>query len=224
MKLKFLRPGKPLYRLIVGMAHLFLRAVSGSLRVTIRDEAGVLDGSFTGAAVGVVWHNRILTTPTLMPMILRQRTWAMASRSDDGQVITDVLQKLGFQSLRGSAMKNGRDKGGASALVTAIHVLQDGGCVCIIPDGPRGPRYSVQPGAVMAAVKAKVPIIPLGVNHSCAIRLPSWDKLEIPLPFSRAELVIGKPFYLDEDALDPEKMPLAKEKIRLALLAVTPGK
>ena len=58
---------------------------------------------------------------------------------------------------------------------------------------------------------------------SCAIRLPSWDKLEIPLPFSRAELVIGKPFYLDEDALDPEKMPLAKEKIRLALLAVTPG-
>ena len=40
----------------------------------------------------------------------------------------------------------------------------------------------------------------------------------------RAELVIGKPFYLDEDSLDPEKMPLAKEKIRLALLAVTPGK
>ncbi|MEN9362662.1 MAG: hypothetical protein RL095_4197 [Verrucomicrobiota bacterium] len=223
MKLTFFRPGKPLYRLIVGGAHLFLRGLNGSLRVTIRDEAGILDGSFSGAAVGVVWHNRILSTPALMPPSLRQRTWAMASRSDDGQVITDVLQKLGFHSLRGSAMKNGRDKGGATALMQAIHVLQEGKLVCIIPDGPRGPRYSVQPGAVMAAVKAGVPIIPLGVNHSCAIRLPSWDKLEIPLPFSRAELVIGKPFRLDEDSLAPEKLPLAKEKIRLALLAITPG-
>ena len=68
------------------------------------------------------------------------------------------------------------------------------------PDGPRGPRYQVQPGVVTAAQKTGAPILPAVYNAKWKRVLQSWDRFVIPLPFSRVVVVYGKPIYVPATA------------------------
>ncbi|MCV4784755.1 hypothetical protein OFM36_35525, partial [Escherichia coli] len=54
-------------------------------------------------------------------------------------------------------------------------------------DGPRGPRYRVKPGPILLAKKSGRPIIPLSFEYKRRIEAGSWDKMQIPLPFSRVK-------------------------------------
>ena len=67
----------------------------------------------------------------------------------------------------------------------------------IAPDGSTGPPHEFKPGAIMLARLSKSPVIPLSFACTLGIHLRSWDRLLIPLPFSRVELAIGPPVELD---------------------------
>ena len=74
------------------------------------------------------------------------------------------------------------------------------------PDGPRGPRYVVQPGVVYVAQKAGIPVVPIGFASERYWEFRSWDRFRVPKPFSKGHLVYGAPIpiprKLDDDGLE----------------------
>lgn len=166
----------------------FIRMLGATLRVTLRDEAGFL-GDPPPACVVVFWHNRILMMPWLYARLDGVHPLSvMISRSRDGSLIADTAAKFGVGALRGSS-----SKGAAGVSREALRALEAGQWVGITPDGPRGPVYEIKPGLASLVRGAGVPVVPVTVHYGWKVRATSWDKFQIPLPFSRAEWVFGRP-------------------------------
>lgn len=83
--------------------------------------------------------------------------------------------------------------------------------VAITPDGPKGPKYVVQEGAVALARMSGVPVVPVTFASSKKKIFGSWDDFNLPFPFSRGLFVWGEPFYVARDA-DIEESRLKLEK------------
>jgi lysophospholipid acyltransferase (LPLAT)-like uncharacterized protein len=161
-----------------------------------------------------IWHNRILLLPSLMGRDARHRIAALISASRDGNYGAALFRHVGLKPVRGSS-----SQGGMRALRILLRELDDGNATAVTLDGPRGPRYEVQPGVVLLARKSGVPIVPVSLNAPCRWQLRSWDQTQIPKPFSRVELRVGDPVHFPAD----EKVDLAaaKRRLRQAMLEVT---
>ncbi|MEO0813878.1 MAG: DUF374 domain-containing protein, partial [Myxococcota bacterium] len=111
---------------------------------------------------------------------------AVVSRSSDGDLLAPALRARGVVPVRGSSAKNGRDKGGARALVSMIRHVREGSVGIITVDGPRGPRGTVQPGIAMLARKTGALIVPVVlIPRFRTILSRTWDRMQLPLPFAR---------------------------------------
>ncbi len=139
---------------------------------------------------------------------------AVVSRSTDGDLLVPALRVRRVVPVRGSSAKNGRDKGGARALVSMIKHVRDGGVGIITVDGPRGPRGSVQPGIVKLAERTGAVIVPVLLVPNLRVVLGrTWDRMQIPLPFARLDYAFGEP--LDSAAHDAESLRRAlRESLR----------
>jgi hypothetical protein len=115
----------------------------------------------------------------------------MVSQHRDGELITQVIMRLGFSAVRGSSTR-----GGVKALLEMIKDSKEGTAMAITPDGPRGPRFTIQPGIILLSQKTGFPIIPTSLGLTSYWELPSWDKFRIPKPFSKAALVYGEPIHI----------------------------
>jgi hypothetical protein len=137
----------------------------------------------------VFWHNRLLH---ICYRIAREGLVMMVSQSRDGDIIARVAHDQGIASVRGSS-----SRGGTAALRALARAMKERGlCGGITPDGPRGPRYVLQPGALLAARLAGALIVPLALGFSRKHVFSSWDAFQLPFPFSRARLVFGEPVSL----------------------------
>ncbi|NOG41766.1 MAG: hypothetical protein HND38_09625 [Planctomycetes bacterium] len=85
-----------------------------------------------------------------------------------------------------------------------VDKIQEGHPIAITPDGPRGPRFVVQPGSIYLSQKTRLPIVPTTVGLSRYWKLPSWDKFRIPKPFSRAIMMYGDPIYIPPNLSEEE--------------------
>ncbi|MDD4004481.1 MAG: lysophospholipid acyltransferase family protein [Elusimicrobiaceae bacterium] len=138
----------------------------------------------------------------------RRRICALVSMSKDGEYIARVLMRAGLSAVRGST-----SRGGTKALLGLLGKIGEGFCPVITPDGPRGPRRTVQQGVIFLARKTGLPIVPLACGNSRKMVFNSWDRFELPLPFSRAAVVEGAPITVGED----ETAESAAARIKLAL-------
>lgn len=130
------------------------------------------------------WHNQqILSTFVFRGFGIH----VLVSRSQDGDFIAKTLEWFGFKTVRSST-----SQGKVNALRGLDRALHHGHYAAITPDGPRGPVYQAQPGAVFLGALARTPIVPFGCAVDRVWRLRSWDQFEIPKPFSRAVLVFGE--------------------------------
>lgn len=185
-------------RLGPALAAGLIRCLGATLRVRVRDEAGFLGRTLPPAAIPVFWHNRLLMLPWFYRRLgIGAPLSVMISRSKDGALIADTAAKFGVGALRGSS-----SKGAAGVSRAALSELAAGRWVGVTPDGPRGPVYTLKPGLVSLARKAGVPVIPVTVHYGWKICAASWDRFQLPLPFSKTELVVGEP--LDPDSIDFE--------------------
>jgi hypothetical protein len=115
----------------------------------------------------------------------------IVSRSRDGELIARVLGSWGYASIRGSSSR------GAMAVVReTVEILRAGGSVAITPDGPHGPFQTVNPGVVRMAVATGASIVPVAAGYSRRRRLHSWDRFNLPLPFSRVTVLFGEPYQV----------------------------
>lgn len=161
-------------------------------RVKVVDPAGI--NQRTEPVIGVTWHNRLLFFPAVFPKDVRKRTVAVVSASRDGQYIADLIKCFGLRSARGSS-----SKGGAQAQLEASRALKAGNHVSFTPDGPRGPRYHMSKGPIHLASMHQAPIVPVTVNASRYWECKSWDRFQIPKPFSTLTVVLGEPIPIPAD-------------------------
>jgi len=77
--------------------------------------------------------------------------------------------------------------------------------LAITPDGPRGPCYVVQDGVMLLAQITGFPIMPVSYHLGWKLCLRSWDRFQIPLPFSRCEMFYEKPIRVPREASDDER-------------------
>jgi len=142
--------------------------------------------------IAAIWHSRILIFSHLYK---GWRVSILVSRSEDGEIIARILQQQGFDTVRGSTNKKGRQ-----ALTLLIRRIREGGSAVIIPDGPQGPRFRVQPGIILLAQKTGVPIYPMSYSARHAKIFSSWDRFMLPRPFTECCVVYGDPIRVPADA------------------------
>ena len=133
------------------------------------------------------WHSRLLP---LVFFYRKQDIYVLVSRSTDGEIISRVLNSMGFRTIRGSS-----SRGGMASLREIIEKLKQPIRVAFTPDGPTGPPEEVKIGVVAASKKSNVPIIPVATSANRMWKLKSWDKFLIPKPFATIEIRMGKPIY-----------------------------
>ena len=139
-----------------------------------------------------LWHGHLLT------LLYRHRgegVTVLISEHGDGEIIARIAERLGYHTVRGST-----SRGAARALLEASHVVEHGGDVAITPDGPRGPARTVAPGVAVVAHRAGMPVIAVAANATRPWRLSTWDRFEIPKPFSRITIAYSDPLYIEAAA------------------------
>lgn len=152
-----------------------------------------------------VWHDRIF----LGTYYLRNRKIVViTSQSFDGEYIARFLTRFGFGTRRGSSTR-----GGVGALVEMIRLMRKGLSTAFTIDGPKGPRYIAKPGACLLSKKTGNPILPFSVEADRFWTIASWDKLQIPKPFSRARFFYAEPIYVSKNA-DHEELEKKREELQ----------
>ncbi len=143
------------------------------------------------------WHSRILLLSYL------HKGWdglILVSQSDDGEIIARIVARQGHEPIRGSS-----SRGGLRALAGLIKKLKERPRpAVIIPDGPRGPRFKVQPGIITLAKKTGYPILPVSYSAKTAKIFNSWDRFMVPLPGTACQIRYGVPLWVPPDADGPE--------------------
>lgn len=144
-----------------------------------------------------LWHSRVPVGPTTWPQGSdKPEIRVLVSQSRDGEFIARVIAKLGLPAIRGSSLKKSdtaKNKGGEQAFRDMVKWVKDGGAMAITPDGPRGPVEVMQKGAVALARVSGAPVLFVGVAMKPCLRLNTWDRTIIPLPFARAAMVWDGP-------------------------------
>ena len=164
-----------------------------------------------------LWHDE------LFPLIYLKRQLriiALVSQSGDGELLAGVLERMGLETARGSSTR-----GGMKALLAAARRMrQDGLCGCVTVDGPRGPRHEVKEGAIFLAGRAAAPIVPIRLFMTRRKVFRSWDRFQLPWPFSRVAMVCGDAYRFTGDIRDPEQIAAACRELEARLNALQPPK
>ena len=140
----------------------------------------------------------------------------LVSASKDGALLAAIFERFGVEPVRGSSSRRG-----AQALRELTTWAERGYDLAITPDGPRGPRYVVEDGAMPLAQLTGLPIVPVSYYLNWKIRVKSWDRFQIPLPFSRCEVIYGQAdFACRATATDAEREEL-RQQLETELRAIT---
>lgn len=166
--------------------YLAIKVIGSTIRWEVAGEENLNRSTVDGRQpIYCLWHDRIFAGT----FFLRNRgIVVITSQSLDGEYIARFLKRFGFGTVRGSS-----SRGGVKALVGMIRLMRSGIAMAFTVDGPRGPRYVAKTGAILLAKKTGNPIIPFSVECSHYWTVKSWDRMQIPKPFTRALFVLGEP-------------------------------
>jgi lysophospholipid acyltransferase (LPLAT)-like uncharacterized protein len=172
----------PLLRL--GVAALRLHARTLRLRVE-GEEPVAAHLAAGGRVVFSSWHQRFYGG---ICYFARYRPVIMISQSRDGEIIARLVDLLGWKAARGSGTRGGHD-----ALAAIVEELKHRQAAGHIVDGPRGPTHRIKPGIVVLAQRTGAHIVPVYVGYARPWEAKSWDRFQVPRPFSRTLLRFGLP-------------------------------
>lgn len=175
-----------LQRILRGGLTRYMRWVHRTTRWTYLDMDRYGPGEDQSPALLCVWHETLPGTVHALT-VLERPTKALASDHADGMIVVHLIQDLGFESI---LLSTSRDKTGS--LKETVKWLRGGGSVSVTPDGPMGPVGQAKAGAVTMASLSGAPMIPFGYAAKPALRLPTWDRMLLPLPYGRGVLSAGE--------------------------------
>jgi lysophospholipid acyltransferase (LPLAT)-like uncharacterized protein len=184
-------------RLLIRTADLFFYLLIKTIGLTLRMEVKGgenLDHIHSAGhrAIFTFWHSCIFTATWLWR---KRGIVVMSSQSRDGEFTGRFIKRFGYGTARGSS-----SRGAGRALAEMSACLQNGIDVAFTIDGPRGPAYVAKSGAITLARHTGEAILPFHITARRSIRLPSWDRLQIPLPFTRTAAFVGSPIYVSSES------------------------
>jgi lysophospholipid acyltransferase (LPLAT)-like uncharacterized protein len=180
---------------IAGAGYPLIAALGATLRWRVEGaqhfEAAMRSGR---PPIMAFWHGRILSGT----LFFRDRgIVVITSENFDGEWIARIIARFGFGTARGSSSRGAR-----RATLQLVRDMRAGKAAAFTIDGPRGPARVAQPGAVWLARATGSPVIPFHSEASSSWAMRSWDRTQIPKPFSTVALAIGEPMDVAGDASD----------------------
>ena len=148
-----------------------------------------------------LWHNRTFTPCYVYRYVIKGKVpmSMLTSASKDGALLATVAEDYGMRAVRGSSHRRG-----VAGFRDMLRELEEGCCMCITPDGPKGPIYKCHPGVIRLASVSGLPILPLCIDIPGCWRIKkAWDGFVIPKPFSRITVTAREPLYVPAE-LDDE--------------------
>src|SRR4030042_876133 len=171
-----------------------IRHLSSTLRMTVENEEEWLNSFQQGGRILLcAWHQQFFSVIRYFKKYEAYKPLLMISRSRDGDLIAGVASLTGWNPVRGSS-----SKGGKEALRVMIDLLKETGLAGHIMDGPRGPAGRVKPGAIRLALDAGAAVVPFYVAADRSWFFNSWDHFFIPKPFAKVTLTYGHPIHLSQ--------------------------
>jgi hypothetical protein len=174
-----------------------------------------------GPVVICFWHGRI---------VLSHVGWAIGkgaqpvkvliSHSREGAIAANATLTVGAGVIRGSAARNGRQKGGMEAMREMLRHMGKGGAVAMAPDGPRGPRMRAQMGPVQLAKHMNAPIVCFAWATRGHKVFKSWDRFILPSAFGEGFYAWADPIHIDPQA-DEIAMEAARRRLEDELTRIT---
>jgi lysophospholipid acyltransferase (LPLAT)-like uncharacterized protein len=193
---------------------LLIRAVGSTLRFEVEGREHWDEAARGGRLpIYTFWHDRIFAGTYFFR---DRRIVIMTSQSFDGEYIARFIQRLGYGAVRGSSTR-----GGVGALVELTRLVRRGCPAGFSIDGPRGPRHVAKMGALLLAKKTGQAVLPFGVNAERFWSLKSWDRMQIPKPFSRVRVRFAPPIHVPAEA-DEETLDARRAELQRALEEVSP--
>ncbi len=174
--------------------------LAATIRFRVDDRSALLTPGGNERILFAFWHNRLALTLVAYRRIVHQRDTsrhfaALVSVSRDGGLLARVVELFGGLPIRGSSSRRG-----PQALRELVAAARNGRDLAITPDGPRGPCYEVQDGVIATAQLTGLPIVPVNIRLGWKYPLNSWDRFEIPLPFSRCDITLAAPIRVPREA------------------------
>jgi lysophospholipid acyltransferase (LPLAT)-like uncharacterized protein len=196
-------------RLVVSVVEKVFFALISVVGMTLRFEVEGKEyeeeaSSAEGPPILAVWHDRIFAG---VYFLRGKGLIVMVSRSLDGEYIARCIKRFGFGTARGSSTR-----GGMEALGEMVDLVQDGSPAAFTVDGPKGPRHVAKLGPCLLSKATGSPMLPFSVEVASFWEVNSWDRLQIPRPFSRARVFFAAPIVVpadaDEAAIDTKRAEL----------------
>jgi lysophospholipid acyltransferase (LPLAT)-like uncharacterized protein len=179
-------------RVLIVLGFGLYRLWARTLRLRVDDPHNVMAVVRDRPVIFAIWHNRLLMLPRVFdPSFPTRRSFGLISASRDGDLISILIERSGYGTIRGSSSRKG-----VSALRQLVDTLAAGSNVLLTPDGPRGPVYEASQGVVFLAQKTGVPVVPIHLEYSSCWRLKSWDRFIVPRPFATLRAIFGAPIHL----------------------------
>jgi lysophospholipid acyltransferase (LPLAT)-like uncharacterized protein len=197
---------------IAGAGYPLIAALGHTLRWRV-DGLEHFEGIRAGGRQPVMafWHGRIL--PATFYFRNRQIV-VITSENFDGEWIARIIESFGYGTARGST-----SRGALKALHQMARDMRAGKPAGFTVDGPRGPARVAQPGAVWLAKATGNPVLPFHLEASAAWTLRSWDRTQVPKPFSTVAIAIGEPMPVARDA-DAGALEAARVELERRLQAL----
>ena len=193
--------------------YLLIRLLGATTRFSVEGWEHWEQASYGGKLpIYTFWHDRIFLGTYFWR---RRRIVVMTSQSFDGEYIARFIQRFGYGAARGSSTR-----GGVGALVEMARLVRAGCPAAFTIDGPKGPRHEAKMGALLLAKKTGQPLLPFSVNAASFWEIKSWDRFQIPRPFTRATVRIAPPIRVPADA-DEAALIEKRDELQRALDAVS---
>ncbi len=189
---KLIRERRYLALVIMWLCTKLINLISYTYRYKLVYENNLADAMKEhDSVIYAFWHQNIISSIFSKPKSVK--AVCLISKSRDGDLIAYPCENLGMKALRGSS---GKMSVGAKKDFERCLLAGYSGVIAI--DGPVGPAFKVKYGSISFSSNTQVPIIPYRVFSSCHFRLPTWDRMLVPLPFSTINIVYGKPLTVDK--------------------------
>jgi lysophospholipid acyltransferase (LPLAT)-like uncharacterized protein len=195
---------------IAALGYPFLRALGSTWKWRVSGAEHVDAIHARGLhAIHSFWHGRIFPATIYFQ---RRDIVVITSENYDGEWIARIIQKFGYGTARGST-----SRGGPKALLQLVRDVKSKG-VAFTLDGPRGPAEIAQPGAVWLSKATGNPLLPFHADAASSWTLGSWDRTQIPKPFTTVAMAIREPIYVPRDA-DDRALDDARTALEVSLAA-----
>lgn len=131
------------------------------------------------------WHGKYVP---IFPLLEGYKACVISSQSDRGSIIAEICRNFGYQSAQ---IPDQASRDSFRLMKEILSQARAGGTAA---DGPLGPYHQVKYSLIQVASALGFDLLPVSVGSSRKIILNKrWDRMELPLPFTKVCMVFGKP-------------------------------